>query len=449
MVKAATKVAPKEPDEACKSSEVDNGTAIATTQNERRTLAWGFAFLMNLTFSTSGAVVTYPYTFGILGVATAVLLLLGWMAIALYSTLAIVRAALKCDAKTLGDVGESMGGSWGRFAAELGQIVNLAFYIPVALQLCGDTLTWLVSNMDTTQCLGLWTFVIWAALLLLLQFMHNLHHGKWLTVLSVSLLVIKCFVNLPIMFATESNPLSSAPVQAFGNSAVPASTWDVYAGAISSIPFGVCPIFIVVEIMAEMKEPEKIVQSLYLAFAGMLVLYVVPTIIAVTQWGYNLNDPVTVGVSYSANSVAANLFVLFATFNDAFLSSATMFKFACTRLPLSLKENDYSVQGLVKWLILTVVYFAFALIVATCIPSFMTLVGLLTSLTVVLPNATVPACFIIVDRRRAQASTASFVVPILVAIVGVGISAYILAGTIIDVTKIKFGSFENTFCGYS
>jgi len=431
------KVAAAPPPGTISSSAVDVGPK----------LTWGYALLMNLTFSTSGAVVTFPYTFGVLGVALSVILLLAWMAIALYANLAVVDAAIKCKAKTLGDVGEAMGGKFGRVAAEVGQIGNLAFFIPVALQLCGGTMQWLVSESNASKCLGLWTIIVWAVLVVLLQGIRSLDHGKWMTVLSILLLAIKCFVLLPYVFASEDNPLGPREAaSAFGNPAVPASTWSDIAGALSSIPYGVCPIFILVEVMAEMKEPEKMKKALWLAFGGMLLFYLVPAYTAVGMWGHYVNDPITAGVGHTGASIAANLFVLFATFNDAFLGAATMFKFGRLRLMPTLVEDDFSPRGMARWLFLTGPYFLCALVVATCIPNFMMLVGFLTSLTVVLPNSALPAGLIIAKRRKAREPGTALLVPAVVGLIGLGASSFMLAGTIDDISDLTFGHFEALFC---
>ena len=70
-------------------------------------------------------------------------------------------------------------------------------------------------------------------------------------------------------------------------------TWVAVLSALVLIVWGSCTPIFLVETMAEMKQPADFPRAMYLANAIMLALYVVAGTFIPSQWGFNINEPVT------------------------------------------------------------------------------------------------------------------------------------------------------------
>jgi len=428
-------------------------------------LTWWQVALMQATFNTAGAVVTFPYACGVFGAFLGPCLLLAWMAIALYANIFIAASARRCSAKTLGDVGQDLAGRAGRIAATGLQMLNLIFLLPALLELMGDSFTYLVSlnnkQLSWVSCLGVWIIVTWIIVVVGLQFIRKFDTSIWFTYISFAMVIIKAFVVFPVLFASSNNHVQdSSPAQLAG-APVPLS-WESISWAMSIFPYSVTPVFILVENMSEMQEPADIEKALYCAFSAMFIIYTVPGVVGVSLWGWNIANPVTNGLEVGAAAITANLFLLWASINDYIISTITLAKETQARLMPAFDITKWTPAEVGRWMLLTVPYSIFAVVIATCVPSFGTLVGLLTSLTIVLENTSVPAWFMLMVRRERGSETTDALVDctdsvrwcvtatveMAMLIGGVLLAAYLLAGSVAGLRGLEYSDFHSMFCGY-
>ena len=410
-------------------------------EEEARTkgLSWIDTAVMQACFSTAGAMVTFPYAVGIFGYVLAPCILIAWTAVVLYTNLNITEAARRCNAKSFGDVGESMAGPMGRHLATLFQMINLVFLLPVQLELAGGSLAYLVGD---TACLGVWTLVIFAAVFLLpVQACRTYTTSIWMSYVTIAVLLLKALVLFPIIFDTTSNPNMSQSSDARLALAPVTQSWSDYAGALSLFPYSFTPIFVLVENMSEMETPQKVDRALYAACAFSFLVYLFPGFFGVACWGYSINDPVTDGLERNWMSELVNTFLLLAALNDYVIASVCVSKETQLRLMPRMDVTSYALGDILRWFALTLPYGLFAAIMATCVPSFGTLVGLLTSLTIGITNMTLPSFFSLCSPQRHAAVDWALLIG------GLGLSAFMLAGSVIELEDLEWESFRAIFCG--
>ena len=77
-------------------------------------VSWIGASLILATFSTTSSNVMYPSCYGTLGYVLGPLLMVVVQGLGLLTSLRAIDAALEHNCATFGDLGEALGGAWGR-----------------------------------------------------------------------------------------------------------------------------------------------------------------------------------------------------------------------------------------------------------------------------------------------------------------------------------------------
>lgn len=227
-------------------------------------------------------------------------------------------------------------------------------------------------------------------------------------------------------YAFDRYPESSPAAYAFG---APGGTWADYGLAVSALAYSICPIFIVVELLVEVREPHQFKAALGASTGLMIVLYVVAGATGVAFWGWDIEDPVTLQIPRGWDGILLNLLLALATAWDYGISSIVLTNALGERYP----SWPWPLKSLPPTL--------FALVLACSIPSFEDLVGILTGVTIVSAGTyavTLPWALGDYDDGRSHR-----VLHVATA-VGLPLSAYIVAASVYSATTIPYSS--DFFC---
>ena len=266
--------------------------------------------------------------------------------------------------------------------------------------------------------------VICGALYLVLQGVRSWHHAAPLAFVTTALAIVKALGLLPYAFDRYSE--SSRAAYAFG---APGGTWADYGLAVSALAYSICPIFIVVELLVEVRAPHEFKAALGASTGLMIVLYVVAGATGVAFWGWDIEDPVTLQIPRGWDGILLNLLLALATAWDYGISSIILTNALGERYP----SWPWPLKSLPPTL--------FALVLACSIPSFEDLVGILTGVTIVSAGTyavTLPWALGDYDDGRSHG-----VLHVATA-VGLPLSAYIVAASVYFATTIPYSS--DFFC---
>lgn len=161
----------------------------------------------------------------------------------------------------------------------------------------------------------------------------------------------------------------------------------------------------------------------------------------------------TVGLERTGASLTANVFLLFASLVDYIFATLTIGKSLQASYFPDLRLSDFSLKSARQWLVCTLPGAVFAFLLASLVPSFTSLVGLLTSITIVLMNTAIPSALWLAMQQRVGSSAAtgapsrdvgssSTMVRALwgALVIGSLLSVFVFAGTIKMVSELDFSS---------
>jgi len=382
------------------------------------------------TWCTSSAIIGFPFAFGQLGYILAPLILIAWGFISLVVAFFVVDVARDTSATTLGEVGYVLAGKWGRRAAVWAQLGNLLLFMPTALVIIAGCVQYIAPS-SALSCDGVYTVIICGVLYLVLQVVRSFSHAAILAFLTTLLAIIKACALLPYSFVHYSEN-SHVPLS-FG---APGGNWADYGLAISALAYSICPIFIQVELLAEVREPQRFKAALVTSTVLMSILYIVAGATGVAFWGWDVEDPVTLMIPRGGVGILLNVLLALATAWDYGISSLVLTNAIGSYFP----RWPWAAKSLPPTL--------FTLLLACSIPSFEDLVGILTGVTIVSANTyaiTLPwALGDYVEKRKTATIWGSRSWLHVATLVGVPLSAYIVAASLYFATTIGYSS--NFFC---
>ena len=328
--------------------------------------------------------------------------------------------------ESLPDVGYLFGSTKGKKLFLFFQLGNFICFMPVALDLVSQAVLYLVYN-DGDGCLGYFTIGCWVALFGTVQIMKQWNHISWISYVTVILCATVSFILFPYSFITTNydetdgydKNTAQGPPFAFGN---PNPTWDGYASALSNFIFGFAPMMVLFEVRNNMRkattnngginnESKKSISEtklvMYYSASLQFLLYMVPSLICVFRWGYNIENPVTNQLSqkswigyfinfYIVISTALDFVIVVVIFTE-WLQDHILPKKRPWQEPaipsfpstdngtngIEGDDNDHKTQNIISRFLCTILHCFYSLIVVLAIPNFSTLVGIGSGLTLV------------------------------------------------------------------
>lgn len=369
----------------------------------RLNLGFWDTLMMQMTFQTSGAVVGMPFAFATMGYIFALLMLIFYIIICMIVVKLIADVQIKTqDAKgreytepctTLGDVGERLGGKLGRYLLRSFQLANLYALLMVMLNLMATSIQY-VANFPW-NCLGYWTLLMFALMVLVLQVIKVWKHNATLAYGGSLLVCIKTLVLLPWSYAIYSGDIKSSP--SYVGSAKPFlapsgyNDWYDFSMGLSSIIWGIAPIFIQTELTWEMKNPLQTRNATWGALIGFGTLYAVAGLTGALMLGYPITSPVTLMFPREGLAIAINIFVFLASIIDYIAGALVVNDFQRSLLftispwcreTIPAKEKASKLYKYLIHFIFTLPSSILALIVTLCIPDFEVLTSIVVAFTV-------------------------------------------------------------------
>jgi len=369
----------------------------------RLNLGFWDTLMMQMTFQTSGAVIGMPFAFATMGYIFALLVLIFYIILCMIVVKLIADVQLRTtDAHgkeytepctTLGDVGDRMGGRLGRYILRSFQLANLYALLMVMLNLMATSLQY-VSNFPW-NCLGYWTLLMFAFMVLVLQVVKVWKHNATLAYGGTLLVCVKTLVLLPWAYGIYGGDIKDSP--SYVGSAKPFlapsgyNDWYDFSMGLSSIIWGIAPIFIQTELTWEMKNPLQTRNATWGALIGFGSLYCIAGLTGSLMLGYPVTSPVTLMFPRGGLAIAINIFVFLASIIDYIAGALVVNDFqrsllfstsAWCRETIPAREQASKMSKYFIHFLLTLPSSILALIVTICIPDFEVLTSIVVAFTV-------------------------------------------------------------------
>jgi hypothetical protein len=155
------------------------------------------------------------------------------------------------------------------------QIGNQVLYLPLLIENISLALEYL-SGYALGGCSGIWKIIVFFIVFMLVNIVKTWHHVAAITYTSFTIAILQAFVLIPYASVHYQDDIQEAkeytPAQLFGS---PGATWHSVGVAMGTIAFALTPIFISVEMMNDMEQPEQIINILETSILIDLSLYLV------------------------------------------------------------------------------------------------------------------------------------------------------------------------------
>ncbi|KAL7526154.1 hypothetical protein ACHAWF_001652 [Thalassiosira exigua] len=298
-----------------KHSEHDgDAQAEKWESDEGRNLGFWDIFVVQSTYSTAGCVVFTPYIFGQWGYVLGPMLFALWMLL-MYGMACFVSNVMQQSHNNIkhhGDAGFELSGYWGRAMFNLFLMLNMIFYLPVAIETVAISLQTIANYPfnDGKGCVGYWKIITAALLFCLLQIVKKWKSVAWISYVSVTLLAIKSFALIPwgLVIGQETYKTSSinlGPAKPFLS---PEPTWTGLIGGL--YVYTSYAVMILAETVPHANNPKEYNKAMGLAHIFMYFLYCVPGWCSAFLWGWNVPFLINTGfVSNPALSTVLNIII--------------------------------------------------------------------------------------------------------------------------------------------
>lgn len=369
----------------------------------RLNLGFFDTMMMQLTFQTSGAVIGMPFAFATMGYVFALLVLVIYIILCMIVVKLVADVQLRTrDAKgeeythpctTLGDIGERLGGRVGRYLLRSFQLANLYALLMVMLNLMATSVQYIANS--PWNCLGYWTLILFAFMIVVLQCIKVWKHNALLAYGGSLLVCIKTLVLLPWAYSIYQGDIKALP--SYVGDAKPFlapsgyNDWYDFSMGLSSIIWGIAPIFIQTELTWEMKDPGQAKKATWAALVGFGTLYAIAGLTGSLMLGYPISSPVTLMFPREGLSITLNAFVFFASIIDYIAGALVVNDFQrsllmsmspwCQTVILAKEKSSKMFKYLIHFLF-TLPSSVLALIVTLCIPDFEVLTSIVVAFTV-------------------------------------------------------------------
>jgi hypothetical protein len=304
-------------------------------------------------------------------------------------------------------------------------------------------------------------------MVLVLQVVKVWKHNATLAYGGSLLVSIKTLVLLPWAYAIYSGDIKSSP--SYVGSAKPFlapsgyNDWYDFSMGLSSIIWGIAPIFIQTELTWEMKNPLQTRNATWGALIGFGTLYAVAGLTGALMLGYPITSPVTLMFPREGLAIAINILVFLASIIDYIAGALVVNDFQRSLLftvspwcreTIPAKEKASKLYKYLIHFVFTLPSSILALIVTLCIPDFEVLTSIVVAFTVSGSQTCLPTlCWYYglklykIGKEQLKDWVGNRVLHVI-SVFGIILTGYLVAGSLYSFvdTYILGGSTSSFFC---
>jgi hypothetical protein len=277
----------------------------------------------------------------------------------------------------------------------------------------------------------------------MIQISRQIGHLVGFAYISIGLILVQ---TVAMLVYVESNPSPATPHSqelAFGQGDHERNTWFNLFGALGVFIYSCLPGCIVVETMAEMKDPTEIKAAVKTSFAFYLFIYLATGLPVVLAWGGDVVLPVTEQIRGTGFlPILINLILMYSTLLDFVIAATTVNRFLVARIDPGF-SYAWTWTNSVKWALYTLPVTALAFGMALFVPKLDSLTGLLNSIAGTTLQITGPALCLLFCRDKSLTKPSSTLLLVATAF-GVALTVIIFVETVYSVgwlTDYTGGSF--------
>jgi amino acid permease len=297
---------------------------------------------------------------------------------------------------------------------------------------------------DSGVCPVIWTFIAMIFLLPLMQYrlLANVRILLYFNVVTILLAVFITLIQLTVIGQTGTLTMTGGTTEFIASN----MTFKSFTHAQSLNSFAYSGVFVYLEIISEMKEPQQFKKSL-LCLSGpfQYVLY-----LTVGAWGYAflgssanglLVGNIPKGVTYRLASIALFIHILFTYLVKGIVLARALHRFVS---PSSL--NDFTVQGHITYALVTAFILAFTFVIANLVPFFDDLTALIGALQMPLIGFIMPFLYVLKARKYSGKKTGKIELGAMI-IISFTMVILFFAGTVGSIQTIlsKWQSYGTPF----
>jgi len=284
-------------------------------------------------WNTSSSNLLIPYAYAQLGVALGPIVQVAIQGMGLLVALGLVEATIVTGASTTGELGETIGGAWGRLLMEASQVGNNLLWLPCAIVLMVDSGQVVLAGTWVSRCnirLAL-PFMLLGFVLVQVGRTYANQHMATVAGVSCVLIIVQsaCIIGLAL---TSDVGYTNVAYSLFLPST---STWYDIANGVSCLLYSFAPCFVIVEIVNAMEKPSDAKMAVILAWVFSSSLYFVIGVSVVLAWGGGVEEPITDNMGTGTLAVVAATITILSTAYDYVISATVV-----NRLILQFTKSD-------------------------------------------------------------------------------------------------------------
>lgn len=287
------------------------------------------------------------------------------------------------ECRTLGDIGLVAIGTAGQRVGSTIQYLNFMLFLPVAMQLCADSLR---GGLDPSHsvCAEYWRLFVALQCLMTMQ-LRSMRNA--IIPATVSLVCTSGLIVILIGIVTTHNNPARSEALSMGNKASSTSTAIVkLCLGISVSSWMYAPSFLTAELSSVMNNPVDLSKSLVLSVVVAIGVFLGVGLCCVTSWGWIIPNPI-----YIASPWGDIRDQLWPRVFNMLLFIANLVSYGLSAMPLGLacfravfpesSEDDWSIRGTTMYLMATLPAWLFGLVVSVFVPSLFDMLAFATAMT--------------------------------------------------------------------
>ena len=262
--------------------------------------------LLYFCFLITYIVVGVPYAIATQGVIVGVTLCIVFTVSTASGSILLLDLAHKYNRITeFKDIGKAVLGPYGEYFGAIIQLTNLFLYFPVAMDVVASAAQGVI-DPNFTYCTDYFVLVV-SVLCLMTTQIRQYKNATPLAFICFACVIVYAFLMIAIT-STHDND-DKTDVQLVGNpdDKHMVGKYKALLGVTTAV-WSYIPSFIMIELLEEVPVKQDMFKAIMLSAGLNMVFYITVGTIVVYNWGWNIDDPITIVAAWPADSNIARLF---------------------------------------------------------------------------------------------------------------------------------------------